>query len=57
MNRNAAAEFWANFLLFLTGAAGFVGIFLNWPIVLCIVLMAIGWGLIVIVNSDGGIDF
>lgn len=55
--RNEQVEFWTNLLLFLLGAAGFVGLFLSWPLMLCILMMAVGWGIIFIVNCDGNIDF
>lgn len=49
-------EAWVNTLLFLLGLAGFVGLFISWPLLLCIVMIAFGWG-IMIFTSDGGLDF
>lgn len=49
-------EAWINLTLFLIGLAGFVGLFISWPLLLCIVMIAFGWG-IMIFTSDGGLDF
>lgn len=49
-----SGEAWMSIFLFLIGAAGFAGLFMSWPLILCIILIALGWGtLIVVVNSDG----
>lgn len=53
---NVSPEAWINLTLFLIGLAGFVGLFISWPLLLCIVMIAFGWG-IMIFTSDGGLDF
>lgn len=54
--RSTGADVVTHVILFLIGTAGFVGLFLSWPLILCLILMALGWGLIFISSGDG-IDF
>ncbi len=49
-----SAEAWANLMLFLVGLFGLIGILASWPVLfLWIVLLAVGWGVLVISNGDG----
>lgn len=49
-------EVLVNVILFLIGAAGFAGLFLSWPLIVCIVMIAFGWGIMIFTSGDG-IDF
>jgi hypothetical protein len=49
-----SAEAWGNLLLFIVGLVGLIGIFGAWPVQLFwIILLAVGWGILVIYNADG----
>lgn len=49
-----SVEAWVNVLLGLIGLIGLIGILASWPVLLLwIVLLAVGWGVLVIVNGDG----
>lgn len=49
-----SAEAWTNLMLFLIGLIGLIGILASWPVLLVwIVLLAAGWGILVISNGDG----
>ena len=39
-------------IMFLMGTAGFAGLFLNWPLILCIILIALGWGVVIFTSTD-----
>jgi hypothetical protein len=49
-----SAEAWANVLMFFIGLFGLVGLLAHWPAALLwTILLALGWGVLVISNADG----
>ncbi|WPH58213.1 membrane protein [Streptomyces phage Alone3] len=52
-----SAEAWANVLTFLVGLVGCIGLVASWPgTLLWIILLALGWGVLIISNCDGLLD-
>ncbi|WPH58924.1 membrane protein [Streptomyces phage LuckySocke] len=48
-----SAEAWANLMLFIVGLIGLIGVLASWPAtVLWIVLLAVGWGVVLLINAD-----
>lgn len=49
-----SSEAWANLMLFIMGLFGLIGVLASWPVTLLwIVLLVVGWGVLIVSNSDG----
>lgn len=48
-----SAEALVNIIFFLIGLVGLIGVLATWPaIVLWYILLAIGWGVVIVTNAD-----